>query len=371
MSTREVPVSRLRAAYNSYRDVQPKLNHPLVLELGRPTANSPPRASLLPIPAVHSLQGKYGLAVVREFVCNPMRRQVCNLLRGTPEIAGRRQWGQAAAPSDGCTLLATAWIVPAISRLVRRAEHAHAPLPAKPTRDGGSAGAFAITEIDMLAHAYDGMVQALERLRQDLVRTSKMAMPGELAAVLSPGGAELMAFIDSETERLSRLVSTMLENARPGPPASAASDIHDLLRRYAQTHDLRRGASSLSHPTRLNLVAARHAALVDTEQLMQLVFNMLNNAAVAIARPGSVELSKFDAPGRPCIACSDDGPGITPELAERMFDPFVSGRDRGITLGLAVDRQGVMAHRGEIRAGRSQWGGAAIVVRLSTSSLAP
>ena len=293
------------------------------------------------------------------------------------------------------TLLATAWIVPAISRPIvaltrrtRRYQQGLLGAEDAPLRSR-------IAEIDLLARAYDDMVRTLERSREELVRTAKMAMLGELAAVLahevrtplgilrssaqiirrdpglSPEGMELMAFIESETERLNRLVSTMLETARPRPPALASSDIHDLLRRCAQMHDLRRGACGATHPTLLALTAARHIALVDAEQLMQLVFNLLNNAFQAAGPDGRVELSTFDEPGSLCIACSDDGPGISPELAERMFDPFVSGREGGIGLGLAVVRQVVVAHRGEIQVGLSPWGGARIVVRLPAASLAP
>jgi len=104
---------------------------------------------------------------------------------------------------------------------------------------------------------------------------------------------------------------------------------------------------------------------------MQLVFNLLNNASQAAGPEGRVELSTFDDPDGLCIACSDDGPGVTPEFAERMFDPFVSGREGGIGLGLAVVRQVVAAHRGEVRVGRSPWGGARFLVRLPASSLAP
>ncbi len=292
------------------------------------------------------------------------------------------------------TLLATAWIVPAISRPIvsltartRRYQQGLLRSEDAPLRSR-------IAEIDMLARAYDDMVRAVERSREELVRTSKMAMLGELAAVLahevrtplgilrssaqilrrdaglSPEGMELMAFIESETERLNGLVSTMLDTARPRPPALGTCDIHDLLRRCAQMHDLRRGASGISHPTLLQLDATRHMVLVDAEQLMQLVFNLLNNASQAAGPEGRVELSTFDDPGGLCIACSDDGPGITPEFAERMFDPFVSGREGGVGLGLAVVRQVVAAHRGEIQVGRSRWGGARFLVRLPASSLA-
>jgi two-component system, NtrC family, sensor histidine kinase HydH len=286
------------------------------------------------------------------------------------------------------TLLATAWIVPALTARTRRYQQGLVGSEDSPLRSR-------IAEIDMLARSYDDMVRAVERSREELVRTSKMAMLGELAAVLahevrtplgilrssaqilrreaglSPEGRELMAFIESETERLNGLVSTMLDTARPRPPALGRHDIHDLLRRCVQMHDLRRGKAGISHPTLLRLGAVRHMALADAEQLMQLVFNLLNNASQAAGPEGRVELSTFDDLDDLCIACSDDGPGITPEFAERMFDPFISGREGGIGLGLAVVRQVVAAHRGQIQVGRSQWGGARFLVRLPASSLAP
>ncbi len=286
------------------------------------------------------------------------------------------------------TLLAAAWIVPAISRPIvaltartRRHQQGLALVDEAPLRSR-------IVEIDLLARAYDDMVRAVERSRVELVRTSKMAMLGELAAVLAhevrtplgilrssaqilrrdpglaPEGRELMAFIESETERLNRLVSTMLDTARPRPPAPMPCDVHELLRRCAQMHDLRREADGLAHPTLLDLAATRPVVSVDAEQLMQLVFNLLNNASQAAGPTGRVELSTFDDPAGLCIACADDGPGIPPALAERMFDPFVTGRDGGIGLGLAVVRQVVAAHHGDIQVGRSAWGGARFVVRL-------
>ncbi len=292
-------------------------------------------------------------------------------------------------------LLAAAWIVPAISRPIvaltartRRHQQGLASVDEVPLRSR-------IVEIDLLARAYDDMVRAVERSRAELVRTSKMAMLGELAAVLAhevrtplgilrssaqilqrdpgltPEGVELMSFIESETERLNRLVSTMLDTARPRSPALVPCDIHDLLRRCAQMHDLRRGADGASHPTLLDFAATRSVASVDAEQMMQVVFNLLNNASQAAGPTGRVELATFDDPRGLCIACSDDGAGIPPDLAERMFDPFVTGRDGGIGLGLAVVRQVVTAHQGDIQVVRSAWGGARFIVRLPLSPLNP
>jgi signal transduction histidine kinase len=286
------------------------------------------------------------------------------------------------------TLLASTWIAAAISRPI-------VTLTAMTRRyregDWGPAEEPAhsrIVELEVLGRAYGDMVQSVEDSRRELIRTSKMAMLGELAAVLAhevrtplgilrssaqilmrdpglgPEGLELMGFIESETERLNRLVSTMLDTARPRSPTVAPCDIHVLLRRCAQMHDLRRGSEGASHPVVLELASAEPLIDIDGEQLMQVVFNLLSNATQAAGPAGSVKLATYDGADCLCIECADNGAGIPPELIDKIFDPFVTGRAGGFGLGLAVARQVIVAHDGDIAAGRSAWGGAAFTIRL-------
>jgi two-component system sensor histidine kinase HydH len=286
------------------------------------------------------------------------------------------------------TVLAASWIAGAISRPIvtltdTTRHYQRGPLAPDAARVGSR-----ILELDVLAQAYEDMIRALDQSRQELIRTSKMALLGELAAVLAhevrtplgilrssaqilkrnPGlgaeGQELMRFIESETERLNRLVSTMLDTARPRSPELLDCDLHALLQRCAQMHDLRHGEDGERRPVRLDLAAAHAAVHADGEQLMQVFFNLLNNAAEAAGPTGRVELATHETPGFLCVVCADDGPGVPPELAQRMFDPFVSGRSGGFGLGLAVVRQVVAAHRGEIEVGTSRWGGAAFTVKF-------
>jgi len=235
-----------------------------------------------------------------------------------------------------------------------------------------------ITELSELGRAYIDMISTVDHSRQELVRSSKLAMLGELGAVLAhevrtplgilrssaqvllrdPGlsadSRELMGFIESETERLNRLVSTMLDTARPRRLSIASCDMHALLQRCAQMRELQG-----QHAACITLDLAAHEPLIeaDAEQLMQAVFNLLNNAIQAVGPQGRVALYTADEGEALRFECRDDGPGIPPELAGRIFDPFVTGRDGGIGLGLAVVRQVIVAHGGRIRVGRSDWGG--------------
>ncbi len=297
------------------------------------------------------------------------------------------------------TLLAASWIAAAIARPIialteRTRRHQRG------VQSGATALARSrIAELDVLTQAYDDMVLAVENSRQALVRTSKMAMLGELAGVLAhevrtplgilrssaqilmrnprldDDGLELMRFIESETERLNRLVSTMLDTARPRHPELMPTDMHALLRRCVQMHELKRQERAQCRQIALALDAEDPVVCVDAEQIMQVCFNLLNNASQAAGDTGIVELSTRDEAAFLCISCEDGGTGIPPELKDRLFDPFVSGRTGGFGLGLAVVRQVVSAHGGQIEVGTSRLGGAAFIVRLprpgnATSGLA-
>jgi signal transduction histidine kinase len=100
-------------------------------------------------------------------------------------------------------------------------------------------------------------------------------------------------------------------------------------------------------------------ALLDADEdlLHRIAANLLLNAAQAMNGAGRIEAivdrprpselprgSDFEHPVR--LVVRDDGPGIDPELQQRLFQPFVSGRPGGSGLGLAIVQRAVVAHRG-------------------------
>ncbi len=254
-----------------------------------------------------------------------------------------------------------------------------------------------ITELGELGNAYLEMIRNVERSRQAMVSASKLAMLGELAAVLahevrtplgilrssaqlllrddrlSADSRELMGFIESETQRLNRLVSALLDTARPRPPSFAPCDLNALLARCAQMQGLqapdardgaRDGAGMAPPRIALTLDATQATVDADAEQLMQAVFNLLQNAIQAAGAEGWVQLSTADREEGVDLVCADDGPGIALEIADRIFDPFFTRREGGFGLGLSVVQQVVQAHGGTIAVGRSAWGGTAFTCHL-------
>jgi signal transduction histidine kinase len=94
----------------------------------------------------------------------------------------------------------------------------------------------------------------------------------------------------------------------------------------------------------------------DAEHLRHLFLNVLTNAIEAAGPGGWVEVECRREEGRAVTAVRDSGPGPSPEVADRLFEPFVTGKAEGVGLGLAVARQAAQAHGGTIRWSRAERG---------------
>lgn len=251
-------------------------------------------------------------------------------------------------------------------------------LPPAPQAVGG--------EVGELTEAFVQTIRDLDQSRADLVRASKLAVLGELAAVmaheirtpigilrssaqmlarepdLSAEAQELTGFIESETERLNRLVSTLLDSARPRAPKLQATDLHAIIRHVA---DLLASQADKKNIRITQHLESRHPlAELDAEQMTQVLLNLILNALQILPQDGQVDVATRDEAGQLIVEIADDGPGIAPEEMGRVFDPFFTKREGGVGLGLAVVQQIVAAHHGEIHAGKSALGGALFTIHL-------
>jgi two-component system sensor histidine kinase PilS (NtrC family) len=160
-----------------------------------------------------------------------------------------------------------------------------------------------------------------------------------------------------ESDRLSRLLSEFLDFARV---RVARIEPLDLAHLVSGTVHL-----ALSHPDRppgVTIVADVDADLYhlegDEDLLHRAIFNLLLNAIqasppngvvrVAVTAPTQEQLGSASSFRQGAIALSvtDSGPGIPPEIRDRLFDPFFTTKDGGSGLGLAVVHRAIDAHRG-------------------------
>lgn len=257
----------------------------------------------------------------------------------------------------------------------------HAPPPPA----GGPA------EVRELSAAFDQMIRDLDRLKENLTRAAKLAVVGEMAAAMShevrtplgilrssaqlllrePGlsaeGREVCGFIVSETERMNKLVSTLLDCARARPPEFRPLSLANLAQQTIAMLKPQAGKKNIQ--LQFEAPADEDAtAHCDAEQMTQVLLNLLLNALQILPEGGRIEVAVRQEADAIVLEVADDGPGIAPELYDRVFDPFYTQRSGGIGLGLTVVRQIVAAHHGEISAGRSHLGGALFRLRLPAAA---
>jgi signal transduction histidine kinase len=107
---------------------------------------------------------------------------------------------------------------------------------------------------------------------------------------------------------------------------------------------------------------------VDHFRLEQVFRNMFENSLAACRGPVRLTIACADAEldGRPALRVSarDNGPGLTPEQRQRIFDPFYTTKTKGTGLGMAIAKRIIDAHGGQITAGNGAGPGAEIHITL-------
>ena len=180
-----------------------------------------------------------------------------------------------------------------------------------------------------------------------------------LSMTLGSEDLELTDLIVSESRRIVALLERVEQFGNIVAPDLRPVNLHDVL-------DRARRSAMLGFAAHMALVEdydpSLPLALGDADQLLQVVLNLLKNAAEAAGgKPGTIRLHTYyeqslrvrggDGTEKALplqIEIIDDGPGLPPEIAEDVFDPFVSGRENGTGLGLALAAKIISDHDGWI-----------------------
>lgn len=242
-------------------------------------------------------------------------------------------------------------------------------------------------EIKEMTEAFTRMIANLEKSQENLTRAAKLAVVGEMAAAMShevrtplgiirssaqvlmrepqltKEGKEVCGFVISETERLNKLVSTLIDAAKPRALDLKPNDIIGLTKHALALLKVEAEKKNIQ----LNFEAHAMPELIlniDVAQMTQVVLNLLMNAIQILPEGGQVWVTISRMQTHAQISVADDGPGISEDKRNHVFDPFFSQRAGGIGLGLAIVRQIVYAHFGEIFVQESPQHGAEFIIRL-------
>lgn len=215
----------------------------------------------------------------------------------------------------------------------------------------------------------------LQALKSELAHVSRLADMGEMAASLAHELNQPLAAIANYLRGGRRLLEAENRDSRARPPiekaanqALRAGEIIRRLRNFIASGESDRSETSLSglleEAIALGLVGARErgiathielspavdAVVVDRVQVQQVVLNLLRNAMDAMKDSARRELrltTSTAANDMAMVSVADTGPGISPQIADRLFQPFVSTKGRqGMGVGLSISRGIIEAHGG-------------------------
>jgi signal transduction histidine kinase len=182
--------------------------------------------------------------------------------------------------------------------------------------------------------------------------------------------AEFLLRIQSETERINRIIRDLLDFSRRGSDDEVRGQSADLASVVADAASLVAPQKDLRQITIERRVAEDLPRVAGPEdQLTQIVLNLLLNAADAIDGEGAIIIDVSRHPERADVirlTVTDTGAGIAPEVLPTLFEPFVTTKKsgEGTGLGLAVTHTLVERLGGEITADNDERGGARFVVKL-------
>ncbi len=191
---------------------------------------------------------------------------------------------------------------------------------------------------------------------------------------LSPGPLTEAEHIYREAERARRIVKNLLFFARESKPERSQTNFNEIVERTLALRGYELKIENIS--VDCSLAENLPPTLADPYQLQQVFLNLLVNAEQALLHNrggGRVSIRTYQPSAqRVAFEVADDGPGVSPEIASRIFDPFFSTKapGEGTGLGLSIVYGIVKQHGGDVYFENQPGGGARFVVDLPLVSAA-
>ena len=253
-----------------------------------------------------------------------------------------------------------------------------------------------VQEKGTIGHVYtlDDLTE-IRRLEREVRMQDKLAAVGRLAAAiaheirnpltsiagsvsmlteipnLNPEHKQLLEIVTRESERLNAIITDFLAYSRTKQYQFAVVDLLPLLQDTLTLLQNRLTKENSGIQIKQNYQVQKAFARVDGDKLKQVFWNISENAVRAMKSGGTLTVSVTTLGEDWQIGFADTGPGINPQLIEKIFEPFQSQFEGGTGLGLAIVYQIMQAHDGKVWARSKQGQGCEFVLRLQKAAQEP
>jgi signal transduction histidine kinase len=240
-------------------------------------------------------------------------------------------------------------------------------------------------ELARLARTFNDMCRSIQQAREELIRQERITTIGRLSTSIvhdlrNPlasiyGGAEMMMDGHLSEAQMQRVATNVYRSSHA---------INELLQELV---DVSRGRTRTPEMCRLSevIAAASDTQAAPAEQrgvkiesdvdpsielplertrIERVFLNLIGNALEAMPNGGSVEIHAERNGDSVLVKVDDTGPGIPPSVRKELFQPFVSDGKNGMGLGLALSRQTLLDHGGDLWAEDTEASGARFRLRL-------
>jgi signal transduction histidine kinase len=233
-------------------------------------------------------------------------------------------------------------------------------------------------ELGVLGRTFNRMCASIEHARAELIRREQITAVGRLAASIAhdlrnplaaiQGGAEMVAEFDLPSEqvketgrnmyaaaqRMNQMLGELSHVAKRKAAERSRAPVAEMVGMAVESQ----AAKAEQQGVTLRVTVPEDLAVVCERSRVERVFvNLISNALEAMQGSGEIAISAARVNGAVVVEVKDTGPGVPAEIRNQLFQPFVTaGKRNGLGLGLALARQTMLDHGGDLELAESAVG---------------
>lgn len=228
----------------------------------------------------------------------------------------------------------------------------------------------------------------VQELKEEVERSTRLASIGRLAAGVAheirnplssikgfatyfgerykdiPEDKDTAKIMVNEVERLNRVISQLLEFARPLDIKKGAVDIKTIINHSAKM--IERDAAEKDIKVQVEIPQGIPFISIDSDRINQVFLNLFLNSIEAMDSGGELSVTvNYEATTKIMkITVKDTGKGIDPDELGNIFDPYFTTKQSGTGLGLAIVHRIIESHNGEIKVESTPGKGTSVIIAL-------